>query len=172
MNLAFALAVKGGYHPNPGPGVSSDIFVPEIDWDFDVSLNTAALIWYLAGSSCLTSLSQFLDARQCTLMFSGPHAASVAAAWDAVGVIPPIPPSPAPTPPPTPSPTTARPIQTRKQLSTSQCVEAVKRSCRCVAFIRRGAACWRRVVIKTCNLGGTVYEERVRIRWSRFCKAI
>ena len=82
MNLAFYLMVKGGTHPRG----KSTVNVAAIDPDFDVSLLAAAKIVYKANTGCLTPLSGFLEARQCTILHAGAHKASVAAAWDAVGV--------------------------------------------------------------------------------------
>ena len=82
MNLAFVLMVQGGTHPRGKTTVN----VPAIDPDFDVSLLAAAEIFYLANTACLTPMSGFYDARQCTILHAGTHAAIVEAAWDAVGV--------------------------------------------------------------------------------------
>jgi Thermolysin metallopeptidase, alpha-helical domain len=171
MNLAFALTVKGGYHPNPGPGVSGSIYVPPIDFDFDASLSQAARIWYWAEVACLTSSSQFLDARQCTLLYAGPFATSVAAAWDAVGVIPPIPPTQAPTPRPTPPPTprpTPQPVAVVR-LTNTQCLEQVKRKCNCSDFLKLKSTCWRSVVNGDCKIVGTNPTSVLRKMWRGFC---
>ena len=170
MNLAFALTVKGGYHPNPGPGVSGSIYVPPIDYDFDVSLTQAARIWYWAEVACLTSLSQFLDARQCTLLYAGQFAPSVRAAWDAVGVAPPIPPTPAPTPWPTPPPTpqpTPQPVALR--VTNAQCLEQVKRRCKCSDFLTLKSTCWRSVVSGDCRIVATNRIKVLRNLWRGFC---
>ena len=84
MNLAFVLMVQGGTHPRGKTTVN----VPAIDPDFDVSLLAAARIFYLANTACLTPMSGFNDVRKCTILHAGAHAASVEAAWDAVGVNP------------------------------------------------------------------------------------
>jgi hypothetical protein len=81
-NLAFVLMVQGGTHPRG----KSSVVVPAIDPDFDVSLLKAVKIFYMAQTSCFTPMTSYFDARQCTLLLAGDSAASVAAAWDAVGV--------------------------------------------------------------------------------------
>lgn len=170
MNLAFALTVTGGYHPNPGQGVSGSIYVPPISFDFDESLTQAARIWYWAEVACLTALSQFLDARQCTLLYAGPFTPSVAAAWDAVGVVPPIPPTPAPTPWPTPQPTpppTPQPVGSG--LDTGQCLEQVKGRCSCNDFLRYRSTCWKSVVNGDCDIAGRSKTKTLRKMWRSFC---
>lgn len=82
MSLAFVLMVQGGMHPR----AKSNVNVPPIDADFDASLIKAAKIFYFANTACLTPLSTFHHARECTSLFAGPYLDSVEAAWDAVGV--------------------------------------------------------------------------------------
>ena len=82
-NLAFVLMVQGGEHPRKKTSVN----VLPLDGDFNTSLLTAASIFYNANVACLTPMSRFMDARECTLLHAGPkYNETVAAAWAAVGV--------------------------------------------------------------------------------------
>lgn len=84
-NLAFKLLVTGGSHPR---GKTTNNVT-------GIGFEPAAEIFYNANVNCLTSSSNFAAARYCTAdIFGGDHAASVHAAWDAVGVTndPPAPP--------------------------------------------------------------------------------
>jgi len=87
-NLAFYLLVNGGTHPRGKTNVNVT----------PIPITRAAAIFYDANANnCMTPGSNFAAARYCTAdVFGGPDAASVHAAWDAVGVPndPPAPPSP------------------------------------------------------------------------------
>jgi bacillolysin len=90
-NLAFALMVKGGVHPR---GKTSNN-VPAIDANQYSGIQKAAAIFYRANTQCLTSGSTFQDARGCTeaaanALYGSTAAASVTAAWQAVGVPAPL----------------------------------------------------------------------------------
>jgi thermolysin len=81
ISKAFVLMVQGGVHP------VSKIDVPPLNPSFDESILEAAKIFYDANTKCLSESSNFLMARQCTLMFaSSEQADTVSKAWDAVGV--------------------------------------------------------------------------------------
>jgi bacillolysin len=82
-NLAFYLMVEGGTHPRG----KSTLSVAAIDPDFGSSLLEAARIFYSANTACLTPRSNFAAVRHCTVdVMGGALAASIQAAWDAVGV--------------------------------------------------------------------------------------
>jgi hypothetical protein len=90
-NLAFVLMVQGGTHPQG----KTTVTVPPINaTDFNDSLLKAARIFYLANTACLTPMSGFFRARDCTILHAGNYEASVEAAWDAVGVTTSLAPSP------------------------------------------------------------------------------
>jgi bacillolysin len=86
MNKAFFLMVVGGTHQYSG------VVVPALDpTNFDASMTAAARIFYQADANCFTEGSDFLSARECTLMFALPNQTeSVSKAWDAVGILPPV----------------------------------------------------------------------------------
>jgi len=86
-NLAFALMVKGGTHPR----AKTNNVVAPIDANVNLSIQKAADIFYKANTTCLTAGSTFRDARGCTetianTVYGAAAAASVTAAWTAVGV--------------------------------------------------------------------------------------
>lgn len=170
MNLAFALAVTGGSHPRK----LSTVVVPALHKDFDTSLRAAASIWYYANTACLTRNSQFLHARQCTLMFAGNRTRSIAAAWDAVGVV--EPPTPSPTERPTKTPThrpsrapaaTLRP--TTAKLSVQECLQRVQSSCKCSDFIDSKSRCWAVVARRTCRFSLSE-RQKVKVMWAKTCR--
>ena len=81
MNKAFVLMTQGGLHPK------SNILVPPLNSNFDLSIKAAAKILYDANTKCLTESSDYQAARECTLLFATPsQVTSVSKAWEAVGV--------------------------------------------------------------------------------------
>jgi hypothetical protein len=75
----FTLLVQGGVH------WKTNIDVPALDPNFDMSIKAANKRFYDANTMCLTPASDFIC--ECTLMDSlAAHKTSVAKAWDAVGV--------------------------------------------------------------------------------------
>jgi len=82
MNLAFALMVKGGTHPQ---GKTSTI-VTRLDSNFTKSMELGAAIFYHANTDCLTPQSGFREARLCTENHAGSFKSTVSQAWEAVGV--------------------------------------------------------------------------------------
>lgn len=86
-NLAFALMVKGGKHPRS----KTQNVVTALNADLKVGIQMAADIFYKANTTCLTAGSTFRDARGCTetianSVYGAAAAATVTAAWTAVGV--------------------------------------------------------------------------------------
>jgi len=87
-NLAFYLMTMGGTHPRGKTTVN----VPAIDSSNSYnSILKAAAIFYRANTVYLTASSNFADARAKTIqaatdLYGATAAASVSAAWDAVGV--------------------------------------------------------------------------------------
>lgn len=86
-NLAFALMVKGGKHPRN----KTQNVVTALNADLKVGIQMAADIFYKANTTCLSPGSTFRDARGCTetianSVYGAAAAASVTAAWTAVGV--------------------------------------------------------------------------------------
>lgn len=86
-NLAFHLMVAGGTHPR---GKTSNV-VPALSANALTSIDMGAAIFYRANTTYLTPSSTFADARGATVqaasdLYGSNAAASVAAAWDAVGV--------------------------------------------------------------------------------------
>jgi vibriolysin len=90
-NLAFKLAVTGGTHPR---GKTSNN-VPALSSDAVTSIEMGAKIFYRANTQCLTAGSTFQDASGCTrdaaqALYGSSAAASIAEAWNAVGVPAPL----------------------------------------------------------------------------------
>jgi vibriolysin len=86
-NLAFALMVKGGTHPR---GKTTTV-VPAIGATQLEGIQKAAAIFYRANTQCMTAGTTFREARECTeaaanTLYGAAAAASVSAAWTAVGV--------------------------------------------------------------------------------------
>ncbi|PTL76342.1 M4 family metallopeptidase [Vitiosangium sp. GDMCC 1.1324] len=80
-NLAFTLLSKGGTHPR---GKSTNTVT-------GIGVDHAGHIFYEANTNCLTAGSTFADAKTCTeqkatTLYGATEAASVTAAWTAVGV--------------------------------------------------------------------------------------
>jgi len=93
-NLAFKLMVTGGTHPRGKTTVN----VTALSATATTSMNMAAKIWYRALTVYMTSSTNFSGARTATRnaatdLYGATAAASVTAAWDAVG-------APGGTPPP------------------------------------------------------------------------
>ena len=85
-NLAYYLMVVGGTHPR---GKTSTV-VPALSTTATTSINMAAKIWYRALTVYMTSSTNFSGARTATAtaatdLYGAAAAASVNAAWDAVG---------------------------------------------------------------------------------------
>jgi Zn-dependent metalloprotease len=85
-NLAYYLMVIGGTHPR---GVTSTV-VPALSATSSTSLDMAQRIWYRALTTYWTSSTGFSGARTGTVqaatdLYGATAAASVTAAWDAVG---------------------------------------------------------------------------------------
>lgn len=92
-NLAFKLMVTGGTHPRGKTTVN----VTALNATATTSINMGAKIWYRALTVYMNSTTNFSAARTATAqaatdLYGATAAASVNAAWDAVGV-----PGPAPT---------------------------------------------------------------------------
>ncbi|HEX7809697.1 MAG TPA: M4 family metallopeptidase [Thermoanaerobaculia bacterium] len=86
-NLAFKLMVTGGTHPRGKTSVN----VTALSGTATTSINMGAKIWYRALTVYMTSTTNFAGARTATAnaatdLYGATAAATVNAAWDAVGV--------------------------------------------------------------------------------------
>jgi hypothetical protein len=87
-NLAFSLLTTGGNHPR---GKTTKV-VKAYRVDFNESIREVSALFYSANVACLTPSSGFHVLRECLIMLTNTtaDARKVGAAFDAVGVLPPV----------------------------------------------------------------------------------